>query len=177
MSSRVIMNSGDIDRSLDRLALEILEKNHGVENLAIVGIHTGGVFLAERIHDRIAAREQEDVPQASLDITLYRDDWSLVSQNPIVRKTDISFEVENKTVVLVDDVVFTGRTIRAAMDAIMDYGRPRAVQLAVLVDRGGRELPIQPDYVGMSVSADGQERVDVLLSEKSDRDEVIIHER
>jgi pyrimidine operon attenuation protein/uracil phosphoribosyltransferase len=177
MSSRVVMNSGDIERSLDRLALEILERNHGIEDLAIVGIHTGGVFLAKRIHDRITVREQEDVPQASLDITLYRDDWSLVSQNPIVRKTDISFDVENKTVVLVDDVVFTGRTIRAAMDAIMDFGRPRAIQLAVLVDRGGRELPIQPDFVGMSVSAGDLEQVDVLLSEKSDRDEVIIHER
>ncbi len=177
MSSQVVMNSRDIDRSLDRLTLEILERNHGVDDLAIVGIHTGGVFLAERIHDRIAAREQEDVPQASLDITLYRDDWSLVSQNPIVRKTDISFKVENKTVVLVDDVVFTGRTIRAAMDAIMDYGRPKAIQLAVLVDRGGRELPIQPDFVGMVVSAGDQEQVDVLLSEKADRDEVVIHER
>jgi pyrimidine operon attenuation protein/uracil phosphoribosyltransferase len=177
MAARIVMNSRDIDRSLDRLSLEILERNHGVENLAIVGIHTGGVFLAKRIHERIVTHEHEELPQASLDITLYRDDWSLVSQNPIVRKTDISFDVENKTVVLVDDVVFTGRTIRAAMDAIMDFGRPRAIQLAVLVDRGGRELPIQPDFVGMSVSAGDLEQVDVLLSEKSDRDEVIIHER
>lgn len=177
MSTQVVMNSSDIDRSLDRLSLEILERNHGVEDLAIIGIHTGGVFLAERIHGRIAAHEQEDVPQASLDITLYRDDWSLVSQNPIVRKTNIDFKVENKTVVLVDDVIFTGRTIRAAMDAIMDFGRPRSIQLAVLVDRGGRELPIQPDFVGMCVSAGGAEMVDVLLSEKSDRDEVLIHER
>ena len=177
MSTQTLMNARDIDRSLDRLSLEILERNHGIENLAIIGIHTGGVFLAERIHDKIVSHEQEDLPQASLDITLYRDDWSLISQNPIVRKTDIDFQVEEKCVVLVDDVIFTGRTIRAAMDAIMDFGRPHSIQLAVLVDRGGRELPIQPDYVGMSVSAGSSERVDVLLSEKSGRDEVLVHEK
>ncbi len=171
------MNSRDIDRSLDRLSLEILERNHGVDNLAIIGIHTGGVFLAKRIHDKIVAREQEELPQASLDITLYRDDWSLISQNPIVRRTDIDFQIEEKCVVLVDDVIFTGRTVRAAMDAIMDFGRPHCIQLAVLVDRGGRELPIQPDFVGMSVSAASSERVDVLLAEKSGRDEVLIHEK
>jgi len=177
MSTQTLMNSRDIDRSLDRLSLEILERNHGIENLAIIGIHTGGVFLAERIHDKIVSHEQEGLPQASLDITLYRDDWSLISQNPIVRKTDIDFQVEEKCVVLVDDVIFTGRTIRAAMDAIMDFGRPHSIQLAVLVDRGGRELPIQPDYVGMSVSASSSERVDVLLAEKSGRDEVLVHEK
>ncbi|MEA2114712.1 MAG: bifunctional pyr operon transcriptional regulator/uracil phosphoribosyltransferase PyrR [Thermodesulfobacteriota bacterium] len=177
MSTQTLMNARDIDRSLDRLSLEILERNHGIENLAIIGIHTGGVFLAERIHEKIVNHEQEDLPQASLDITLYRDDWSLISQNPIVRKTDIDFQVEDKCVVLVDDVIFTGRTIRAAMDAIMDFGRPHSIQLAVLVDRGGRELPIQPDYVGMSVSAGSSERVDVLLAEKSGRDEVLIHEK
>ena len=177
MTTQTLMNSRDIDRTLDRLSLEILERNHGIENLAIIGIHTGGVFLAERIHEKIVAHEQADLPQASLDITLYRDDWSLISQNPIVRRTDIDFQVEEKCVVLVDDVIFTGRTIRAAMDAIMDFGRPRSIQLAVLVDRGGRELPVQPDYVGMCVSAGGSERVDVLLAEKSGRDEVVIHEK
>ena len=177
MSTQTLMNSRDINRSLDRLSLEILERNHGIRNLAIIGIHTGGVFLAERIHDKIVSHEQEDLPQASLDITLYRDDWSLISQNPIVRKTDIDFQVEEKCVVLVDDVIFTGRTIRAAMDAIMDFGRPHSIQLAVVVDRGGRELPIQPDYVGMSVSAAASERVDVLLAEKSGRDEVLVHEK
>ena len=176
MSMRTAMNHRDIERSLDRLSLEILERNHGVENLAIVGIHTGGVFLAERIHTRIVAHEHEDLPRASLDITLYRDDWSLISQNPIVRKTDIDFLVDDKCVVLVDDVIFTGRTIRAAMDAIMDFGRPRSIELAVLIDRGGRELPIQPNYVGMSINAGSSEMVDVLLVEKSGRDEVLIHE-
>ncbi len=175
MADQIVMNSRDIDRSLDRLSLEILERNHGIEDLAIVGIHTGGVFLAERIHDKIVRHEQEKLPQASLDITLYRDDWSLISQNPIVRKTDIDFQVDNKRVVLVDDVIFTGRTIRAAMDAIMDFGRPRSIQLAVLVDRGGRELPIQPDYIGKSVSICGSEQVDVLLTESSGKDEVLVH--
>lgn len=175
MSSRIVMNERDIDRSLDRLSLEILERNHGVDNLAIIGIHTGGVFLASRIRDKIVAHEHEDLSLASLDITLYRDDWSLISQNPIVRRTDIDFQIDDRCVVLVDDVIFTGRTIRAAMDAIMDYGRPRAIELAVLVDRGGRELPVQPDYVGMSVNVSGAERVDVILAEKADRDEVIIH--
>ena len=174
MSAKIVMNSRDINRSLGRLSLEILERNHGIDNLAIIGIHTGGVFLAERIHGMITASEQAELPQASLDITLYRDDWSLISQNPIVRQTNIDFNVEGKSVVLVDDVIFTGRTIRAAMDAIMDYGRPHSIQLAVLIDRGGRELPIQPDYVGMTMRAESSQRVDVLLAEKSDRDEVLI---
>lgn len=176
MGTQTIMDQRDIDRSLDRISLEILEKNHGVENLAIVGIHTGGVFLAERIRNKIVGHEQGELPLGHLDITLYRDDWSLISQNPIVRKTDIDFQVENRRVVLVDDVIFTGRTIRAAMDAIMDYGRPLSIQLAVLVDRGGRELPIQPDFVGLCINASPKEQVDVLLIEKEERDGVILHE-
>ena len=169
------MTAADIERSLDRVSLEILERNHGAENLAIIGIHTGGVYLAERIRRRLDGREQGKVLVGSLDITLYRDDWSLISQNPLVKKTDINFSLEHHRVVLVDDVVFTGRTIRAAMDALMDYGRPDTIQLAVLVDRGGRELPIQPDYVGQSVMVGVDEKVDVLLEEKGGRDEVIIH--
>jgi len=168
------MTALDIDRSLDRLSMEILERNHGVENLAVIGIHTGGVFLADRIRRKINAHEKNLIDIGSLDITLYRDDWSLISQNPIVRKTDISFLLENMKVVLVDDVIFTGRTIRAAMDAIMDYGRPDSIQLAVLIDRGGRELPIQPDFVGMTMKAGNYEQVDVLLEENSNRDEVVL---
>lgn len=177
MDRQVIMTAQDIDRSLDRLSLEILERNHGVGNLAIIGIHTGGVYLAERIRRKIDSREQGAIKIGSLDITLYRDDWSLISQNPIVRKTDIGFSLENQRVVLVDDVIFTGRTIRAAMDAIMDYGRPDSIQLAVLVDRGGRELPIQPDYVGMTIMAGEGEQVDVLLEEKTGRDEVVVFDK
>lgn len=177
MTTRTIMIGRDIDRSLDRISLEIVERNHGVADLSIVGIHTGGVFLAKRIKDRIEEREKVTLPSGNLDITLYRDDWSLISQNPIVKKSDIGFLLEDRRVVLVDDVLFTGRTIRAALDAIMDYGRPLSIQLAVLIDRGGRELPIQPDYVGMAVAAEAGERVDVLLEEKDGRDEVVLSRR
>ena len=167
----------DIERSLDRISLEIVERNHGVTGLSIIGIHTGGVFLAQRIKQKIGEREETTLPSGTVAITLFRDDWSLISQNPIVKKSDIGFLLEDKRVILVDDVVFTGRTIRAAMDAIMDYGRPLSIQLAVLVDRGGRELPIQPDYIGMSVIPAPNERVDVLLSEKDDRDAVVLSKR
>lgn len=177
MTTRTIMIGRDIERSLDRISLEIVERNHGVAGLSIVGIHTGGVFLAQRIKQRIEEREEVTLPAGNLDITLYRDDWSLISQNPIVKKSDIGFLLEDKRVVLVDDVIFTGRTIRAAMDAIMDYGRPLSIQLAVLVDRGGRELPIQPDYVGINVSVAANERVDVLLAEKDARDAVVLSKR
>ena len=177
MTTRTIMIGRDIDRSLDRISLEIVERNHGVADLSIVGIHTGGVFLAKRIKDRIEEREKVTLPSGNLDITLYRGDWSLISQNPIVKKSDIGFLLEDRRVVLVDDVLFTGRTIRAALDAIMDYGRPLSIQLAVLIDRGGRELPIQPDYVGMAVAAEAGERVDVLLEEKDGRDEVVLSRR
>lgn len=171
------MMGRDIERSLDRISLEIVERNHGVADLSIIGIHTGGVFLAQRIKQRIEEREEVTLPAGNLDITLYRDDWSLISQNPIVRKSDIGFLLEDKRVILVDDVIFTGRTIRAAMDAIMDYGRPLSIQLAVLIDRGGRELPIQPDYIGMTVGVAPNERVDVLLAEKNARDAVILSKR
>ncbi len=173
MTEKTIMTSGDIDRSLDRISLEIIERNRGLDELSIIGVHTGGVFLAQRLKERLEARGHGIIlPSGNLDITLYRDDWSLISQNPVVRKSEIGFLMEDRRVILVDDVIFTGRTIRAAMDAIMDYGRPLSIQLAVLVDRGGRELPIQPDYVGMHVSAGKTERVDVLLRESGDVDKV-----
>ena len=174
MNERTIMTSSDIDRSLERISMEILEKNHGAEGLAILGIHTGGVYLAERIREKIRRSENISLPLGSLDITLYRDDWSLISQHPIVKKTGIDFALEDLTVILIDDVIFTGRTIRAAMDAIMDYGRPQAIQLAALVDRGERELPIQPDYVGQVVEVGNSEKVDVLLREKDNSDRVVI---
>jgi pyrimidine operon attenuation protein/uracil phosphoribosyltransferase len=177
MTTRTIMIDRDIDRSLDRISLEIVERNHGVTDLSIIGIHTGGVFLAQRIKRKIEEREGLVLLSGNLDITLYRDDWSLIAQNPIVKKSDIGFLLEGKRVVLVDDVIFTGRTIRAAMDAIMDYGRPLSIQLAVLIDRGGRELPIQPDYVGMVVGVAPNERVDVLLDERENRDAVVLSRR
>lgn len=174
MKKRVIMSSLDIDLAIQRISLQILEKNHGGDALAIVGIHTCGVYVARRIHAFIEQQSGLSVPFGSLDINLYRDDWSLMSQNPIVKTTDISFDVDNTNLVLVDDVIFTGRTIRAAMDAIMDYGRPTSIQLAALVDRGGRELPIQPDYNGMHTTILQNERISVLLDADGLDGEVVI---
>jgi pyrimidine operon attenuation protein/uracil phosphoribosyltransferase len=171
---KVLMSAQDIERALDRIALQILERNLRLEDMVIVGIHTGGVFLADRLHRIIEGREKTKLPAGSLDITLYRDDWSRVAQNPIVRKTDIPFEVEGKTLILVDDVLYTGRTIRAALDAIMDFGRPNSIQLAVLIDRGGRELPIQPDYTGMEIKVDTNQHIHVLLLEDAGIDEVVL---
>ncbi len=169
------MSEQDIERSLARIVLQIIEQNNGVNNVAIVGIHTGGVYLAERIKNLIEEHENLKVPWGSLDITLYRDDWSLAVQNPMVKKTDIQFAVEEYTIILVDDVLFTGRTIRAALDAIMDFGRPQNIQLAVLIDRKcGRELPIQPNYVGLEVLETVNEHVNVLLKEKDGEDEVVL---
>lgn len=173
MKQRVIMDEAEINLALQRIALQILECHHDSAELAIVGIHTCGVFLAERICS-ILAEKKAGISYGSLDINLYRDDWSLTSQNPVVRTTDIPFDVDNCRLVLVDDVLFTGRTIRAAMDAIMDYGRPTSIQLAVLVDRGGRELPIQADFVGMRTSIQAHERIQVKLTESSDCNEVVI---
>jgi pyrimidine operon attenuation protein/uracil phosphoribosyltransferase len=169
------MTAQDIDRSLKRMALQIMEDNREVEQLGLVGIHTGGVFLAERLRKIIHAHEGLDLPVGSLDITLYRDDWSLASQNPIVKTTSIPFDVKDATLILIDDVLYTGRTIRAALDAIMDLGRPRSIQLAVLINRGcGRELPIMPNYMGMDVLESVNDHIHVLLSEKGGEDEVIL---
>lgn len=172
--TRVILTAQEMELALKRIALQILEWNHSVADLAIVGIHTCGVDLAKRIRTIIQEQAGAQIPFGSLDITLYRDDWSLISQNPVVRTTDLSFIVEGSRLVLVDDVLFTGRTIRAAMDAIMDYGRPHSIQLAVLVDRSGRELPIQADYVGMRTTVLPHERIQVLLKEHGGCDEVVI---
>ena len=171
---KTIMTVQDIERALDRIALQILERNLQSDAIVIVGIHTGGVFLAERMQRIIEKREKISLPSGSLDITLYRDDWSRVSQNPIVRRTDIPFEVEGKILILVDDVIYTGRTIRAALDAIMDFGRPSSIQLAVLIDRGGRELPVQPDYTGMEIQVEPNRHIHVLLHESGKKDEVIL---
>ncbi len=173
-SKKTLMSAQDIERALDRIALQILERNPRAGEIVIVGIHTGGVFLADRIQRIIEKREKIQLPSGSLDITLYRDDWSRVSQNPIVKKTDITFEVEGKILVLVDDVIYTGRTIRAALDAVMDFGRPSSIQLAVLIDRGGRELPIQPDYNGMDVEVKSNQHIHVRLHEDAAKDRVIL---
>lgn len=174
MTSSILLNSNEISLAVNRISLQVLEKNQPPDNLAIIGIHTCGVFIAERIRKFIEQQTTFVAPYGSLDINLYRDDWSLVSQNPVVKTTDISFSVENKDIILVDDVLFTGRTIRAAMEALMHYGRPRSIQLAILVDRGGRELPIQADYVGLTTTVRSAERIQVMLQEHNDLEEVVL---
>ena len=174
VQKKVVMDAEGIDRSLTRIAYEILEKNKGVEDLVLVGIRTGGVYLAERLQAKISGTEGKRVPVGILDITLYRDDLSTSHRKPRLGKTDIPFSLDGKKAILVDDVLFTGRTIRAAMDALMDYGRPNTIQLAVLVDRGGREFPIQPDFTGMTTTVQSDERIQVLLDEHGGGNEVVI---
>ncbi len=175
-NKKVVMDAEGIDRSLTRIAYEILERNKGSENLALVGIRTGGVFLAERLRQKIAVIEEVLLPMGILDITLYRDDLQTSHRKPRLGKTDIPFSLDDKKVVLVDDVLFTGRTIRAAMDALIDFGRPMLIQLAVLIDRGHRELPIRADFVGKNLPSSLWEAVSVNLTEKNGKDEVLIEE-
>jgi len=172
-----IMDEEGIRRCLRRIAHEILERNRGVENLALVGIRTRGVPLAERLARNIEEIEGKSVSTGILDITLYRDDLTLVASQPLVRKTEIPFDVTDRRLVLVDDVLYTGRTVRAALDALMDLGRPKLIQLAVLVDRGHRELPIRADYVGKNVPTSHRENVQVLLREVDGEDKVLIIEQ
>lgn len=174
MTSNTLLNSDEISLAVNRISLQVLEKNHTPDNLAIIGIHTCGVFLAQRIRNIIEQQTSFVTPYGNLDINLYRDDWSLITQNPVVKTTDISFSVENKDIILVDDVLFSGRTIRAAMEALMDFGRPRTIQLAILVDRGERELPIQADYVGLATTVRSDERIQVMLQEHDGVDKVIL---
>ena len=162
---KVLMDKSEIERTLNRMAHEIVERNKGVEDLCLVGIRRRGDILAERIAKILKSIEGKEMPVGALDITLYRDDLSLLSTAPVVRKSVIPCDVTDKVVVIVDDVIFTGRTVRAAIDAIMDYGRPKCIQLAVLVDRGHRELPIHPDYVGKVIPTSKDENVVVLLEE------------
>lgn len=171
---KVIMDAGDISRAMVRIAHEILERNKGVKDLALVGIRTGGVHLAHRLVKRIQSIEGVQVPIGELDITLYRDDLALRKDQPILRKTSVPFDMTNKVVVLVDDVLFTGRTIRAAMDSLMDLGRPEEIQLAVLVDRGHRQLPIKANYIGKNLPTSRDEQVQVLLEENGEDDRVVI---
>ena len=171
---KLVMDAGDVARALTRVAHEILERNKGVKDLALVGIRTGGVHLAHRLAKRIHDIEGVDVPIGDLDITLYRDDLSLKKEQPVLRKTSVPFDVSDKVVVLVDDVLFTGRTIRAAMDGLMDLGRPAEIQLAVLVDRGHRQLPIKASYIGKNLPTSREENVQVLLEEQGEDDRVVI---
>ena len=170
-----VLDDAALDRALTRVAHEILEKNGGAAQLAFVGLRTRGITLAQRLAAKIAAIDGATVPVGTLDITLYRDDLG-IRGTPVVRGTDIPFSIKGKTVILVDDVLFTGRTIRAALDAIIDLGRPQAIQLAILIDRGHRELPIRPDYVGKNLPTSRREAVAVRLREHDGEDRVVIEE-
>jgi pyrimidine operon attenuation protein/uracil phosphoribosyltransferase len=163
-----------MERALNRIAHQILERHHGVEGLALVGIRSRGVPLAHRLQKRIAAIEKPEVPVGILDITLYRDDLTTVGPYAVLKETRILFPIDGRRIVLVDDVLYTGRTIRAALDGVIDFGRPRSIELAVLVDRGHRELPIHADYVGKTIPTRPEQMVDVVLQEVDGRDEVLI---
>ena len=172
----LILDRPAIDRALTRVAHEILERNKGAKHLGLIGIQRGGVHLARRLAAKIMTIEGIEVPVGSLDITMYRDDLNTRKSQPIPQATDIAFDIGDKTIVLVDDVIFTGRTIRSALNSIMDYGRPKRIQLAVLVDRGHRELPIRADFVGKNVPTSAQERVEVSLAEDGVEEKVVIVE-
>ena len=171
---KIILSSLEIARIIVRISHEILEKNKGSKEIALVGIRTGGVYLAQRICQKIQEIDSVSVPIGELDITLYRDDLGFKKTYPKVQKTSIPFELENLKVILVDDVLFTGRTTRAAMDELIDFGRPKQIQLAVLIDRGHRELPIRADYVGKNLPTARNEKVDVQWKEMGEEDRVFV---
>ena len=176
MSSREVLNSDDVDRTLRRMAHEIVEKNPDLSEVAVVGVHTRGVVLARRIHALLIELTGVDVPLGEIDISFYRDDLQTRSadRQPVVHATRLDFPLESRTIILVDDVLFTGRTVRAGIDALFDYGRPARIQLAVLSDRGHRELPIRPDYVGKNLPTSRHERVAVRLNESDGSESVSI---
>jgi pyrimidine operon attenuation protein/uracil phosphoribosyltransferase len=170
----VLLSADDIRRAVSRIAHEIVERNKGTDDLVIVGIQRRGVQLADRLVRMIEEREGTSVPRGALDITLYRDDLQTVGPRPVVGPTDLPWNLHGKHVVIVDDVLYTGRTVRAALDELADFGRPARIALAVLVDRGGRELPIQPDVIGKKLDVAARDRVDVLVSELDGRDAVVL---
>ena len=174
MSGRRIMTADEIRRATIRLSHEIVEKQAGTDGLLLIGIQRRGVPLARRVADSIEEHEGVRLPVGALDITFYRDDLSLIAQQPVVKGTELPFAIDGRTIVLVDDVFYTGRTIRAAMDALVDFGRPRAIRLAVLVDRGHRELPIRADHIGKNVPTSREESVRVHLVETDGEDGVDI---
>ncbi len=172
-----LLDKDTISRSLMRIAHEILEKNKGIQDLCLLGIRNRGAHLAKRLADCIRQIESASPLVGILDITLYRDDLTLIATQPVVHKTEIDFDISGKNVVLVDDVLYTGRTIRAALDALIDLGRPKTIQLAVLIDRGHRELPIRADFVGKNIPTAKNETVEVRLEESDGKDEVVIIEK
>jgi pyrimidine operon attenuation protein / uracil phosphoribosyltransferase len=169
---KLIVDAEGVNRIISRIAHEIIEKNQGTDDLCIIGIRSRGVYIAQRLVRMIKEIEKIEVPLGILDITLYRDDVNSIGKQPQVKETDIPFDIENKNIILIDDVLFTGRTIRAALDAIMDFGRPKYIQLAVLIDRGHRELPIQADFVGKKIFTSLKETVHVQLKETDNVDQI-----
>ena len=174
LSKQIVQTEKDIEVSLNQICDQVLKRNPRLAGMVLVGIRTGGVFLAERLRQKLLQKKGIDLPTGIIDITLYRDDWTRLSETPEVKKAEIHFSIEDKHVLLVDDVLFTGRTIRAAIDALLDLGRPRRVELAVLVDRGHRELPIQADYVGKMLETSRQDSINVELKELAGVDQVVI---
>ena len=174
VSKQIIHGEKDIEIALDQICDQLLKEHPQLDEMVLVGIRTGGVFLAERIRQKVLQKRGIDLPTGIIDITLYRDDWTRLSQTPEVKKTEIHFSIEDKNVLLVDDVLFTGRTIRAALDALLDLGRPRRVELAVLIDRGHRELPICDNYIGRTLEISRQDSVNVELKELAGIDQVVI---
>ncbi|MBU4376047.1 MAG: bifunctional pyr operon transcriptional regulator/uracil phosphoribosyltransferase PyrR [Candidatus Omnitrophica bacterium] len=172
-----IMDKEAVDKALTRIAHEVLEKNKDTEALAIIGIKNRGAYIGSRLRDKIEAISGKRPPVGALDITLYRDDLTQIAEQPVVHATEIDFNIDGKKVILADDVLYTGRTIRCALDALIDFGRPNQIQLAVLIDRGHRELPIRADYVGKNVPTSLKEVIEVKLSEVDGKDEVIICEK
>lgn len=177
MEQRVLLDDAAIGRALTRISHEIIEKNKGIEDLVIIGIKTRGIYLAKRLAQKIKEIEGHDIPIGELDITLYRDDLTEKADQPLVKGNQIPFNVSSKKIILVDDVLYTGRTVRAALDAIVDIGRPQLIQLAVLIDRGHRELPIRPDYVGKNVPTSKKEMISVQLAEIDQKEQVIIQQK
>lgn len=169
-----VLDGDGIKRTLQRISHEIIEKNQGLENLAVIGIRTRGAFLAERIAANLKKIEGKDIPLGALDITLYRDDLTEIAEQPVVLETAIDFDITGKKIVLVDDVLFSGRTVRCALDELIDFGRPANIQLAVLIDRGHRELPIRPDYVGKNIPTGKEESVEVRIKETDGVEEVVV---
>lgn len=169
-----ILDAEAIARSLMRIAHEILEHNRGSQDMVIVGIRSRGAYLAQRLAECIKKIDHREIPVGILDITLYRDDLTLLANQPVVHKTEINFDIQDKNIILVDDVLYTGRTIRCALSELIDFGRPKTIQLAVLVDRGHRELPIRADYVGKNTPTSQNETVEVRLTEVDGKDEVVI---
>lgn len=172
-----VLDKDTLQRALVRIAHEILEKNKGTAELCLVGIRNRGAHLAKRLGDCIEKIDKVKVPVGILDITLYRDDLTMIAAQPVVHKTEIGFDIDDKRLILVDDVLYSGRTIRAALDALIDFGRPKSIQLAVLIDRGHRELPIRADYVGKNIPTSNNEMVEVRLEEVDKIDEVVIVEK